>query len=270
MTRGTETGGDVLLLSNMTNTRGYVRLLKHLGIALIFAPEPFTTPFGVAFVLVARHLSKRREDSVNNRLRETVQYYLAHTGHFGDYVDGESGALGPVKRRGLSEEHPILGQITGSRSFGVKPSARHGRRDIQRGTANHATDTESLSRRGKYGHSLSDTSTRTQKVIHHTVDVGWLSRRYESANGAVAHSSRATTSGGVEGATHHSVNMVLLPQHHGTGIVGQAKAKSRTMNITQRRQRYGSAMSYTAVLSALQSNNHYYDVLSRGNVIGGY
>ena len=112
----------MLLLSNMTSTRTYVRLLRHLGIALIFAPEPFTTPFGVAFVLVARHLSKRHEASVNNRLRETVQYYLAHTGHFGDYVDGESGAPGPVKRRGLSEERPILGQITGSRSFGAKCS----------------------------------------------------------------------------------------------------------------------------------------------------
>ena len=270
ITRGIETGGDVLLLGNMIGTRAGIRLLRHLGIALIFAPEPFTTPFGVAFVVVARHLSKRHEASVNNHLRETVQYYLAHTSHSSDYVDGKSAAPGPVKRRGFSEERPILGQITGSRSLGAKFSVRQGRRDIRQGTANHTTDMEGLSRRGKYGHSLSDTSTRTQKVIHHTVDVGWLSRRYESANGAVAHSSRATTSGGVEGVTHHSVNMGLLPQHHGTGSIGQAKAKSRAMNITQCRQRYGSAMSYTAVLNALQSNNHYYDVLSRGNVIGGY
>lgn len=227
------------MLSSMTSARTYVRLLRHLGIALIFAPEPFTTPFGVAFVLTAHHLSKRHEVSVNNRLRETVQYYLAHTGHFGEYAGGGSRASVPVKRRGLCAEHPILGQITGSRSLGTESSIRQGRRDIQRGTANHTTNTERLS------------------------------RRYESANGAVAHSSWATTSGGVEGVTHHSVNMGLLSQHYGTGNIGQAKAKPHAVNITQRRQRYGSAANCTTVLSALHNNNHYYDMLSRRNVIGG-
>jgi hypothetical protein len=230
----------VLLLSNMVNTGTYVRLLRHLGIALIFAPEPFTTPFGVAFILAARHLSKRHETSLNNRLRETLQYYLAHTSHFGEYADGESGAPAPVKRRGLSEEHPILGQITGSRSFGAKSSVRQGGRHIQKGTANHTTDME------------------------------WLSRRYESANGAVAYSSWATTSGGVEGLTHHSVNMGLLSQRYGAGSVGNTKAEFRATNIARRRQRYGSAVNCTTVLSALQDNNNYYDMLSRRNVIGGY
>jgi hypothetical protein len=230
----------VFLLSNMVNTGTYVRLLRHLGIALIFAPEPFTTPFGVAFILAARHLSKRHETSLNNRLRETLQYYLAHTSHFGEYADGESGAPAPVKRRGLSEEHPILGQITGSGSFGAKSSVRQGGRHIQKGTANHTTDME------------------------------WLSRRYESAKSAVAHSSWTTTSGGVEGLTHHSVNMGLPPQHCGTGNAGQAKAKSPNINIARRRQRYGSAVNCTTVLSALQDNNNYYDMLSRRNVIGGY
>jgi hypothetical protein len=224
----------------MTSTRTYVRLLRHLGIALIFAPEPFTTPFGVAFILVSRHLSKRREDSVNNRLRETVQYYLAHTAHFGDHVDVESGAPGPVKRRGLSEERPILGQITGSRSLGAKCSVRQSRPHTQEGTPNHTTHMESLS------------------------------RRYESANGAVAHSSRATTSGGVEGATHHSANMGLFSQHYGTGNIGQARAKPHAIDIARCRQRYGSTENCTTVLSALQNNNYYYDMLSRRNVIGGY
>jgi len=128
----------------MVNTGTYVRLLRHLGIALIFAPEPFTTPFGVAFILAARHLSKRHDTSLNNRLRETLQYYLAHTSHFGEYADGESGAPAPVKRRGLSEEHPILGQITGSHSFGPKSAVRQGGRHIQKGTANHTTDMEWL------------------------------------------------------------------------------------------------------------------------------
>jgi len=230
----------VFLLSNMVNTGTYVRLLRHLGIALVFAPEPFTTPFGVAFILAARHLSKRHETSLNNRLRETLQYYLAHTSHFGEYADGESGAPAPVKRRGLSEEHPILGQITGSRSFGAKSSVRQGGRHIQKGTANHSTDME------------------------------WLSRRYESANGAVAHSSWATTSDAGEAITHHSIEVGSLPQNCRSGSVGQTKAKSHAVNVAQRRLRYGSAVSYTTVARALRNNNFNYDISSRRNVIGGY
>jgi len=195
---------------HMVSTRTCVRLLKHLGVALIFAPEPFTTPFGVAFVLAARHLSKRHEARVNNRLREAVQYYLAHTGHSSDYADGESGASVPVKRRGLNAEHPILGQITGSRSLGA------------------------------------------------------------DANGSVAHSAWTTTSSGVKGATQHSVNVGSLAQHYGTGNIGQPKAKPHATKTTQRRHYYGSDVSSTAVLSALRTNNHYYEVLSRKNVIGGY
>lgn len=260
----------MLLLSNMINTRTCIRLLRHLGIALIFAPEPFTTPFGVASILVARHLSKRHEASVNNRLRETIQYYLAHTSRFGEYVDGKSAAASRAKRRGLNEERPILGEITGSRSVEAKSSVRQRRSYIHGGTANHTTDTESLSRRYKYGDSLSGTSTGTQRVIHHTIDIDWLSRRYESANSAVAHCGWTTTSGGVEGVTHHSGNMGLLSQHYGTGSVGEAKAKSHTINVAQLRKRYGSAASCTTVYRALQNNNHYYDMLSRRNVIGGY
>lgn len=259
----------MLLLSNMVNTGTYVRLLRHLGIALIFAPEPFTTPFGVAFILGARHLSKRHEASVNNRLRETVQYYLTHSGHPSECVDDEFGAPGAVKRPGLSKERPILGQITGS-GFGAKSSIRQGRRDIQQGTPNHSADTESPSRRSKYGHSLPDTSTRTQNMIHHTINMEWLSGRYESENGALADSSWATTSGSVDGVTRRSVNMGLLSQRYAIGSAGQTEPKSHATNITRRRQRYGSPVSRTAVLNALQNNNYYYDMSSRRNVIGGY
>ena len=194
----------------MANTRTYVRLLRHLGVALLFAPEPFTTPFGVAAILAARHLSKRHEVTVNNRLRETVRCYLARTSHSSQCIAGESGVASPVKRRGLDAEQPILGQITGSRSLEA------------------------------------------------------------DANGSLAHSSCTTTSGGPEGATHRALNTGLFAQYDGSGSVGQAKAKPRTVNITQRRQRPGSAVSHTTILSALQNNNYYYEVLSRKNVIGGY
>jgi len=260
----------VLLWADMIGASTHIRVLKHLGIALIFAPEPFTTPFGVAFILVARHLSRRLEASRDRRLREMVHYYLAHSSLLSPDADGKSGTPGPVKRHGLSEERPILGQITGSRSFEANSSVRKGRQGMREGAASRTTNMQSLSRRYKYDDGLSNTSTRTQKVIHHTIDIEWLSRRYESANSAVAHSSWTTTSGGVEGVTHHSVNMGLLSQHCGTGSFGQAKAKSHTINVAQLRQRYGSAASCTTVYRALQNNNHYYDMLSRRNVIGGY
>jgi len=260
----------VLLLSNTINTRTYIRLLRHLGIALIFAPEPFTTPFGVACILAARHLSKRHEASVNNHLRETVQYYLAHTGHLSDYADSASCGPGPSKRPRLSEERPILGQITGSRSFEAKPSVRSGRQGMQESRTGHTNDMQSPSPRYKYGDGLCDTSTGSQKVIHHTIDMEWLSRRCESTSIAVAHSSWGTTSGGMEGVTHHSINMGLLSQHYGTGNVGQAKAKSHTINTAQLRQRYGSATSYTAVHRALRNYSRDCDMSSRKNVIEGH
>jgi hypothetical protein len=254
----------------MTGARTYIRLLRHMGIALIFAPEPFTTPFGVAAILAARHLAKRHELSVNNRLRETVQYYLAHTGHPSDYAGDESRASVPVKRRGLSAEQPILGQITGSCSLGAEPSIRQGGRDIQRHSANYTAHMESLSRRYNIGNSLSDTSVTTQKVIHHTTDTEWLSRRYLSANLAVAHSAWATTSVGVEGVTHHSLNVGSFSQRYGTGSIGQPQAKPHATGVSHSRQHYGSAVNSLAVLRALRNNNHYYEVLSRKNVIGGH
>ncbi len=258
------------MLSNTINTRTYVRLLRHLGIALIFAPEPFTTPFGVACILAARHLSKQHEANVNNRLQDMVRYYLAHSALPSHDADGKSGASGQLKRHGLSAERPILGQITGSRSFEAKPSVRKGRQGVRESRASHTTDMQSRSPNCKYGAGLSDTFTRTQKVMHHTMDTEWLSQRYESASAALAHSSWATTSGCGEGATHHSVNMGLLSQRYGTGSVGQVNARAHRIGITQLRQRYGSAETSTMVHKALQNNNYYYDTLSRRNFIEGY
>jgi hypothetical protein len=260
----------MLLLSKMISTRTCVRLLRHLGIALIFAPEPFTTPLGVAFILVARHLSRRLETNRDERLRAMIHYYLDHSSILSHDADSKSGAPGPLQRHGLIGERPLLGQITGSRSLEANSSVRNVRRGLQEGRANRSTDAASLSLRCRYADGLSDTSNRTQKVIHHTIDMEWLSRRYESANGAVAHYDWTTTSGSVDGVTHHSINMGLLPQHYETGSVGQAKAKSHNINTAQLRQRYGSATTHRTVHRALQDNNRYYDMLSRRSVIGGY
>lgn len=254
----------------MVNTRTYISLLRHLGIALIFAPEPFTTPFGVAFILAARHLSKQHEANVNNHLRETVRYYLAHSSLLTHDSDGKTGMPSLAKRYGLSEQRPILGQITGSRSFAANPSVRKVRQGMKDGGASPTPEMETLYRRYTCGNSLCDTSTGTQKVIHHTMDTGWLSRRYESASTAVAHSSWTTGSGAVEGVTHHTVNMALLSQHYGTGSVGNTKAEFHTTNTARVRQDRGAAATHTTVHIALRDNNSYYDMLCRRNVIGGY
>jgi hypothetical protein len=257
----------------MVNTGTYVKLLRHLGIALIFAPEPFTTPFGVAFILAARHLSKQHEVAVNNRLREMVQYYLAHSSLLSHDAEDKSDTPDPVKRHALTEERPILGHITGSGGFAANSSVRKGRHDMQEGEANPTTDMQGLSRLYKYGNALSDTSTGTQKVIHHTIDIGWLSQRYESASTAVAHASWTTTSPSMQGVTHHSVNMGPLSQHYRTGGNGRVKEKAHATNIAQHRQRLGPVASCATVYRALQNNYYYYyydDTLSRRNVIGVY
>lgn len=262
----------------MIKSRTSIKFLRHLGIALIASPDPVTTPFGVALVFVSRYLSRRLEASRNNRLRETVKYYLAHTRRFSDDADGESSAPGPVKRYTRSEERPFSQQYTGSRSFeaNLAPSVGQSWHDMRRRTAHHTMDMQSLSLRYKAGDSFKvesgwpDTTRRAEKVIHHTINMEWLSLRYEGENSVMAHSRWAHTSDAVEGVTHHSVNMGLLSQRYKTGSVGRTKVKYHTINRALLQQRYGSAVSSTMALNALQNNNYYYDVVSRGNVIGGH
>jgi hypothetical protein len=242
----------------MIGARTHVKLLRRFGITLIFLPELITTPFGVTLVLVARYLSRRLETSQNKRIREMVEYYLAHTGRFSDDADGESSAPGSVKHYTQSEERPIPRQYTGSRSFeaNLAPSVWQNWQDMRSRTVHHTMDMQSLSGRYKAGDSFkvepgwADTPRRAEKTIHHTINREWLSRRYEG-----------------EGS---SVNMSLLSQRYKTGDVGQTKVKHHAINMALLRQRYGAAASSTTILNALQDNNYYYDVVSRENVIGGY
>lgn len=267
----------MFLLGNMVKARTRVKFLRRLGIALILSPEFITTPFGVALILAARYLSRRHEASQNNRLRGMVEYYLAHTGRFSGDADSESSVPSSVKRYTLSEERAILGQITGSRSFeaNIAPSVWQSWHDMRDRTVHHAMDMQSPSGRYKAGNSLKvesgwpDTSPKEEKMIHHTINMKQLSQRYESSS-AVAHPNWARTSGAGEGVTHHSINMNLLPQRYQAGGVGQTKLKYHTINKALTRQRYGSAVSSTTVLHALRDNNYYYDIVSKGNVIGGY
>jgi hypothetical protein len=244
----------------------------------MFAPEPFTTPFGVAFILVARHLTKKREAAMNSRLRESVEFYLTHSEYFNNRADGESSWPGPVKSHSLNTEHAIPGQITGSRASQPNPdsSVRQNFHDVRRSIVHPTTDIQSRSPDYKAGDdskaqpSRSNSSRGGERVIHHTVNMERLSARYETGSRAEARSSRDRISGPVERvATYRSVNTKSLSQHYKTGSVEHAKAKLHALNMAQLRQPYGSAVSYTNVRSALRSNNRHYELLSRGNVIGG-
>jgi hypothetical protein len=268
----------VLLWVNMIEARISIKFLKRLGIALIFLPEFITTPFGVALVLVARYLAKRREASMNKRLREMVRYYLAHTGYFSDDADGRSSAPGSVGCYINGEEHLIPQQYTGSLGLeaNLAPSAWQSWHDMRDRTVHHTMDMQSPTGRYKAGDSFkvesgwSDTSRRAEKVIHHTINRELLSWCYGGQSSAVAHSSWAHTSSVGKKVTHHSVNMKSLSQRYNTGGVRQTKVKPHTINTALLRQRYRSAVSYTVALRALENNNFYYDILSKKNVLGGY
>jgi hypothetical protein len=215
---------------------------------------------------------------VNKRLRGTVEYYLVHTRHFSDDAASESSAPGPVERYARSEERLIPCQYAGGCSFeaNLAPSVSQNWHDMRNRTVHHTIDMQSLSGRYKAGDSFkvesswSDPSHRAEEVIHHTVNREWISRRYEGTDSAVAHSSWVRTPGVGERVAQHSVNMSLLSQRYKTGSVGQTKVKYHTINKTLLLQRYGSAVSSMTVLNALQDNNYYYDIVSRGNVLGGY
>jgi hypothetical protein len=241
----------------MIKSRTHIKLLKRLGLLLIALPEPFTTPFGVALILVARHLSKKREDSRNKRLQETIQYYLAHTSRFSGDVNGKPSVPSSIKLLNPSKEQAILGTITGSRSLesNAAPSVGQSRRDVERRLVHHTTDTQNPSQHFKAGDSYkiesgwSDTSSRTEKMIHHTINTEWLSQCYEGQSTAMAHSSWANTSGAVEGVMQHSDDEKLLPQRYQIGSAGQASVKYHTINMALLRQRYGAAMYKMALKS---------------------
>jgi len=139
----------VVLLVDMIKAKTSIQLLRHLGIVLIVLPEVITTPFGVVLVLASRYLSRRLEASLNKRLQETLKYYLAHFKRFSDDADGESSAPSRVKRYTQSEEHLISWQYKGSRSFDATPSPLvwQSWRDTRDDIVHHTVDIESLSRR---------------------------------------------------------------------------------------------------------------------------
>jgi len=209
----------------MIKAKTSIQLLRHLGIVLIVLPEVITTPFGVVLVLASRYLSRRLEASLNKRLQETLKYYLAHFKRFSDDADGESSAPSRVKRYTQSEKHLISWQYKGSRSFDATPSPLvwQSWRDTRDDIVHHTVDIESLSRR--YG--IRDgskvepgdshwevTSGSTKKLMHHSIDMQMFSRRYKADDSSKIESDWSDTSSSAEEVIHHTVNMESLSRRY--------------------------------------------------------
>jgi len=212
-------------LVDMIKAKTSIQLLRHLGIVLIVLPEVITTPFGVVLVLASRYLSRRLEASLNKRLQETLKYYLAHFKRFSDDADGESSAPSRVKRYTQSEKHLISWQYKGSRSFDATPSPLvwQSWRDTRDDIVHHTVDIESLSRR--YG--IRDgskvepgdshwevTSGSTKKLMHHSIDMQMFSRRYKADDSSKIESDWSDTSSSAEEVIHHTVNMESLSRRY--------------------------------------------------------
>ena len=215
----------MVLLVDMIKAKTSIQLLRHLGIVLIVLPEVITTPFGVVLVLTSRYLSRRREANLNKRLQETLKYYLAHFKRFSDDADGESSAPSRVKRYTQSEKHLISWQYKGSRSFDATPSPLvwQSWRDTRDDIVHHTVDIESLSRR--YG--IRDgskvepgdshwevTSGSTKKLMHHSIDMQMFSRRYKADDSSKIESDWSDTSSSAEEVIHHTVNMESLSRRY--------------------------------------------------------
>jgi len=209
----------------MIKAKTSIQLLRHLGIVLIVLPEVITTPFGVVLVLASRYLSRRLEASLNKRLQETLKYYLAHFKRFSDDADGESSAPSRVKRYTQSEKHLISWQYKGSRSFDATPSPLvwQSWRDTRDDIVHHTVDIESLSRR--YG--IRDgskvepgdshwevTSGSTKKLMHHSIDMQMFSRRYKADDSSKIESDWSDTSSSAQEVIHHTVNMESLSRRY--------------------------------------------------------
>ena len=215
----------MVLLVDMIKAKTSIQLLRHLGIVLIVLPEVITTPFGVVLVLTSRYLSRRLEASLNKRLQETIKYYLAHFKRFSDDADGESSAPSRVKRYTQSEKHLISWQYKGSRSFDATPSPLvwQSWRDTRDDIVHHTVDIESLSRR--YG--IRDgskvepgdshwevTSGSTKKLMHHSIDMQMFSHRYKADDSSKIEPDWSDTSSSAEEVIHHTVNMESLSRRY--------------------------------------------------------
>lgn len=174
----------------MIQTRTNVRLLKYLGIGLVALPEPFTTPFGVALLLTAHHLSQELKAGPDNFLLETPDDWFKRSA---DHVVGGPGIPGEVRLYARSAGHLLPWQYEGSRSLEVNsPLGWQIRYDTKVNVAHHVVDLPMLYRRygiRSDGSKVKPVNPRPEfssggnkNLVHHNIDMPMLYRRYGMAS----------------------------------------------------------------------------------------
>jgi len=255
-----------------------IKILKRSGIALLFAPEPFTTPFGVAFLLAAHYLSRNRDRSLNRRASELVQYYLVHTARVADQAEREPDSPGSLGRYTLEEQQSFAQQYRPGAALAASsaPAGRNGPFAVRSQRAPNTANAASVpQRRGtinslKARRTLPATSHTGETVVHHTIDIERLSWLYASEATTVAHAGWTGVSRTPEGITYHSINKRALSERCKTAHDKQAAIQQHAIDMLSLLRRYAPPLSATAVPNAIRHNNYYYDIASRPNVIGGY
>jgi len=255
-----------------------IKILKRSGIALLFAPEPFTTPFGVAFLLAAHYLSRNRDRSLNKRASELVQYYLGHTAQVADEPEPKPDSPGSLGRYTQEEQQSFTRQYRPGAAFAASSAVpgRNGPYAARSQTAPNTANAASVpQRRGtinslKARRTLPATSHTGENVVHHTIDMERLSWLYASEATTVAHAGWAGVSGTPEEVTYHSINKRALSARYKTAHHKQAAIQQHAIDIPSLLRRYAPPLSATAVPNAVRDNNYYYDIASRPHVIGGY
>jgi hypothetical protein len=255
-----------------------IKFLRRSGIALLFAPEPFTTPFGAALLLAAHYLSRNRDRYLNRRMCEVVKYYLAHTTRVADEGQPKSDSLGLGDRYRGKEQQPFTRQYRPGADFAASfaGAARNGSYAVPPHKAPHIANAAGVPQRGESGNSLEARwalpamSHTGENVVHHTIDIERLSWRYASEAATVAHAGWTGVSGAPEGVTYHSINMRALSERYRTAHDRQAAIQHHAVDMRSLLRRYAPSLSATAVANAVRENSYYYDIASRPNVIGGY
>ena len=148
------------------------RLLKTFGLVLIALPEPFTTPFGVALLLLAHFLFRKHRPDSYNRLRELVRGYLNHFRAY-DYNKVSGGAvIVHTLDRNLALEEATKG-------IAMKPwvNQRTEPREVVFHTLNWNLLSETTS--SEFQDSPAIQSESSLKVVYHALDYNSLRVRFK-------------------------------------------------------------------------------------------
>ena len=182
----------------MIDARSSVKLLRRAGLVLIALPEAVTTPVGVACLLTARYLSKKIEADLYKRLYETIKHYLAHSKRPAAAPETKLEEKKQVKRAHRNADRLIPKQAEVKIAVPIaKSSTRRGERLIPAQGKNNIKASRTPSAIQK------QIDTEAGAAVHHSIDMKWLSRRYET------NQMTKTSSARQEAAPDEDENLIL-------------------------------------------------------------